>query len=427
MTRLSKAWQLSSLRSDLNPDLLWNPSSFIPKYLMLNSNIDLTLPYLSAEYPGIGGRLRTTPEHFVVEELPLYEPTGEGQHLYVNLTKSGLTTKEVQARIERLLQLERNAVGFAGMKDKHARTTQTFSIPVPPENVAGAAADQALVGRLADVLPVDIHWARRHANKLKPGHLLGNRFRITVIDLAVPVEEALLRTEAIADQLRRRGVPNFFGVQRFGIDGANVAKGWALLHHKQRERNPWLRKFLLSAYQSYLCNQYLSRRITGGIFDQLLLGDVAKKHETGGMFDVTDVAAEQPRYVAQEISFTAPLFGAKMWAAKDEAGALEAAIEAQAMVDAADWRQVKVNGSRRYGRVLLPDLAVTPKCLHELPHNSEHAGTRPAVPAEPQVAPGADALEFTFSLPKGAFATVVLREFMKVDLADVEDIDSDVE
>lgn len=396
---------------------------------MLNSNIDFTLPYLSAEHPGIGGRLRATPEHFVVEELPLYEPAGEGLHLYVNLTKSGLTTKELQARMERLLKLDRNAVGFAGMKDKYARTTQTFSIPVPPENIADAAADQALLARVADALPVEIHWAKRHGNKLKPGHLLGNRFRITVTDLAVPTAEAHGRAAVIAEELRQRGVPNFFGAQRFGNGGANVAKGWALLHHKQRERNPWLRKFLLSAYQSYLCNLYLAHRVNGGIFDQLLLGDVAKKHETGGMFDVTDVAAEQPRYLAQEISFTAPLFGAKMWPAKDDAGALEAAIEAHAMVDAADWRQVKVDGSRRFGRILLPDLSITPKSLRAYNSPATQVDEHPDSDTGFATAGQADgaALEFIFSLPKGAFATVVLREFMKVDLADAIEIDSDVE
>ncbi len=385
---------------------------------MINSNMNLTLPYLSEECAGIGGVLRATPEHFVVEEVPLYEPSGEGQHLYINLTKRELTTKDLQKRIERLLQLDRNAVGFAGLKDKFARTTQTFSVPVPPENVAGARADDAIVERLAAELPVEIHWARRHGNKLKPGHLLGNRFRITVTDLDIPMAEAQHRAELIAEQIRGRGLPNFFGSQRFGHNGANVEKGWALLHHKRRERNPWLRKFLISAYQSYLCNLYLAHRINGGIFDQLLLGDVAKKHATGGMFDVTDVAAEQPRYVAQEISFTAPLFGAKMWAAKEDAGAVEAAIQAQAEVDADDWRKVKVNGSRRFGRILLSDLTIKPR----------QAQQQERQVAAPVTTSGTTSgLEFNFSLPKGAFATVLLREFMKVDLADVTGVDSDTD
>ncbi|MCB0128825.1 MAG: tRNA pseudouridine(13) synthase TruD [Caldilineaceae bacterium] len=371
------------------------------------TSIDLSLPYLTAALPGIGGQLRATTDFFIVEEVPLYEPSGEGQHLYVNLTKSGLTTKDLQVKLERLLQVARNGVGFAGLKDKYARTTQTMSIPVGHAPTAEAAAelDRSIVARIEAELPVTVHWAKRHGNKLKPGHLLGNRFQITVTDLAVPLVEAQRRAEAIAQMLCARGVPNFFGAQRFGIDGANVEKGLALVRQQRRERNPWLRKFLISAYQSYLTNRYLTIRMEMGKFDQLMLGDVAKKHETGGMFDVEDPAAEQPRYDAHEISFTAPLFGAKLWAAKADAGALEAGVQAQAEVTPDDWRKAKVDGTRRFGRILLPEILMEAKAVPE----------------------AADALAFTFVLPKGSFATVVLRELMKVDFADVAGLDSDAE
>jgi tRNA pseudouridine13 synthase len=234
--------------------------------------------------------------------------------------------------------------------------------------------------------------------------------------------EALAQAEAIATMLRQQGVPNFFGMQRFGLHGTNVEKGLALLHNKRRERDPWLRKFLISAYQSYLCNRYLTQRLAMGAFDHLLLGDVAKKHDTGGMFAVTDLAAEQPRYAAQEISFTAPLYGAKMWAAQDEAGALEQAIEAEAALSTEQWQKVKVDGTRRYGRILLPELSITPKIL------TGHLGaTGEQATEEEGNACEQEALEFTFVLPKGAFATVVLREFMKVDLTTVTGVDSDTE
>jgi len=395
------------------------------------TTIDPTLPYLSAPLPGIGGKLRATANHFVVEELPLYEPSGEGTHLYLNLTKSGLTTKEVQTRLEAILQVANNSVGFAGMKDKDACTTQTFSVPVDfattPE--AAAAADQQLVEKITAELPVTIHWARRHGNKLKAGHLLGNRFRITVTDLALPVDEALVKAEAIATLLRQRGLPNFFGAQRFGFNGENVEKGLALIQNKRRERNPWLRKFLISAYQSYLCNRYLTRRIELDAFDHLLLGDVAKKHETGGMFEVTDLAAEEPRYLAQEISFTAPMYGAKMWAAQAEAGALEEAIQAEAALEAADWRKVKVDGTRRYGRILLPELTITPKMIPPVAAGDREnvADSQGEEGEEENTAHNGEALEFTFVLPKGSFATVLLREFMKVELDASTGLDSDSE
>lgn len=364
---------------------------------MLQSNQDLTLPYLSAHLPGIGGRLRMALDDFTVEELPLYEASGEGQHLYINLTKRGMTTKEVQRTLERLFGLRQGSVGFAGLKDKHAVTTQTFSIEVAHQQ---PSTDDEMVVRIQDEADITINWARRHNNKLRPGHLLGNRFQILVTEVAGDPTSALTQAQAIRTELQQRGVPNYFGPQRFGIDGANVAKGQAILQGQRRERNPWLRKFLISAYQSYLCNRYLAQRLERDLFDQLLAGDVAKKYATGGMFDVVDLTAEAPRYTAQEISFTAPIYGAKMWEAKAEAGRLEAAIVEAAALPADSWQKAKIEGTRRMGRLLLPDLTI---------------------------APVADGLLFTFALPKGAFATTVLREFMKVDAAALAAIDSEDE
>ncbi|NJN83653.1 MAG: tRNA pseudouridine(13) synthase TruD, partial [Caldilineaceae bacterium] len=97
---------------------------------MLKSETNLSLPFITALLPGIGGEIRATPEEFVVEEIPLYDPCGEGQHLYVSLTKVGATTRELQAQLARLFGISVGNVGFAGMKDKHARTTQTFSLNV---------------------------------------------------------------------------------------------------------------------------------------------------------------------------------------------------------------------------------------------------------------------------------------------------------
>jgi tRNA pseudouridine13 synthase len=150
----------------------------------------------------------------------------------------------------------------------------------------------------------------------------------------------------------------------------------------------WLRRFLISSYQSYLCNRYLVRRLEIGAFDHLLCGDVVKKTATGGMFEVENVETEQPRYAAQEINFTAPLFGSQMWDAKAEAGMLEAEVLAAAPVTMAHFAQAHVEGTRRPGRLLVPDLTFA-------------------------VSNGA--LVASFTLTKGAYATIVMRELMKVD------------
>lgn len=363
---------------------------------MIKSTTDFELPYITANFAGIGGKIRAEPEHFIVEEIPLYEPGGEGQHLYVNLTKVGLTTKSVQKELAKLFDLQRNDIGFAGMKDKFARTTQTFSLSVG--HGQASAADES-AKRIADALPVTVNWARLHNNKLKTGHLLGNRFQIRVTSLNDSAEEAQKQATQIVDLLRESGVPNFFGPQRFGHNGANVERGLEIIRSGKRSRNrkdKWLQKFLISSYQSYLCNQYLAQRVESGAFDHLLLGDIAKKYETGGIFDVEDLTAEEPRYQAKEISFTAPIFGPKMRQAHNAAAELEESILAATDVTIDDFAKVKVEGTRRLGRLLLPDIEI-------LPTGDEAC------------------IDIAFSLPKGAFATTVLREIMKVDLSQHSD------
>lgn len=361
---------------------------------MIDSQLDLRLPYLTNALPGIGGELRVTPDDFVVEEIPLYLPQGEGQHLYVRLTKVGRTTKEIQRQLEQLFGLRRGDVSFAGLKDKQARATQTFSLNVghqPPAYAESAAQ------RIAEALPVEVHWAKFHRNKLQPGHLLGNRFVIRVSNIGCGAAEAEARLAAIGQAIHSQGLPNFFGPQRFGFDGGNVRQGLALLLGGRTQHDRWLRRFLISSYQSYLCNRYLARRLEIGAFDHLLPGDVAKKYATGGMFNVEDVAQEQPRYAQHEISFTAPLYGPKMWEAQAEAAALEAQVLAESPVTLAHLTAARVEGTRRLGRLLVGDLRA--RILDAPPD-----GTGPSVVVE-------------FQLPKGAFATTVMRELMKVDLA----------
>ncbi len=338
-----------------------------------------TLPFITAELPGIGGRLKAEPAHFVVEELPLYEASGSGTHLYISLTREGWTTRRVADALAELFGVSRRDVGFAGLKDRNARCTQTFSLP-------GLAPAEA--SRIEPALPFQVNWARLHNNKLKTGHLLGNRFRIVVTDLAVPADEALRRGQAIAATIAQRGVPNFFGAQRFGYDGSNVAKGRDALLGQGPRHDPWLTKLLISAYQAHLFNRYLERRIAADLFGQLLAGDVCKKADTGGMFEVQDPIAEQPRYAAGEITFTGPLFGKKMWDALGPAAELETSVLAEAELSRDALRQARADGTRRPARLWLPAIDLT------------------------VVEQG---LAVTFALPKGAYATVVLREFCKSD------------
>jgi len=333
------------------------------------------LPRVAQAWPPIPARLRVRPEDFVVEELPAYEPAGYGAHTFLRFTKRGLTTAAVRERLAAAFGLKPEDIGVAGLKDRHAVTTQTISVPLPqPEEV---------LRRAQAALPeVTFHGAWAHPHKLRTGHLRGNRFRIVARD--VP-PDAWARTQAIAAHLRRVGVPNYYGPQRFGRKGDNPARGRSVLQGRG-PRKKWLRLLLISAYQAALFNRYLARRVQTGAFERLLQGDIAKKSDTGGMFVVQDPEAELERYQRGEIHFTGPIFGYRMWRPEHEAGQLEAAILAEEGLTWEDFRRARVKGTRRVGRVWLADLQI-----------------------EPGPEPGT--LRFSFTLPKGAYATTVLREF----------------
>jgi tRNA pseudouridine13 synthase len=339
------------------------------------------LPFITADLSGIGGEIKAEPAHFVVEEVPLYEPAGEGEHVYVHLTRDGWTTRALQKRLANLFGLREVDVGCAGLKDKHARVTQTFSLLL-------RGVDEATVARrIQEALPVEVVWARRHRNKLRRGHLLGNRFRIVVLH---PEPEAMARAEGIAQALQEHGLPNYYGAQRFGIEGDNAQRGREVLLSGQGPRERWLKRFLLSAYQAALFNAWLTERIRRGWFERLLTGDIAKKTDTGGLFEVVDAEVELPRFRQREITYTGPIYGARMWWASGEPGDLERMVLETAEVTTEMLRRAGLDGSRRPARLLLNDLNIEP-------HPS--------------------GLLFTFTLPKGAYATTVLREFMKTEVA----------
>lgn len=234
-------------------------------------------------------------------------------------------------------------------------------------------------------LPVRAHWAKFHRRKIKAGHLLGNRFIATITSIDLKIEEALRRARGIVKRLRERGVPNYYGPQRIGIAGENAERGLEVILGGLQVKNRWLRRFIVSSYLDQLCNIYLVRRFEIGAFDRILEGDIAKKHSTGGMFLVGDAEIEQPRYKAHEISFTAPIFGPRMWRTIGPAWELEEGLLLEAGVNLDRLKELGVRGTRRLGRIF----------------------------PEPSVKVSELGLTLRFNLPKGAYATTVLREVMK--------------
>lgn len=338
------------------------------------------------------GRIKTVAEDFVVEEIPAYEPSGEGTHLFLKFEKRGLTTDAAVRAITKALGIEMRDVGIAGMKDKVALTTQWVSVPAPPKSPDLEERAKALT--LDNIRVLD---AKRHVNKLKTGHLRGNRFDIVVRD--VPKDAVAGVIEAM-ERFGKAGVPNAFGTQRFGREGDNAERARAWLTGKERAPNdPRLRRFHFSALQSAVFNAVLDARVADGTWNQPLLGDLLKKEDTGGMFVCADVQADRERADRGELCPTGPIVGARMRAAEGAVKELEERI-AGPFLEGVDLERARAlgEGTRRALR-----LRVTACSVAEVMNSK-------AVPGDDENdnREQASALRVGFVLPKGAYATTVL-------------------
>ncbi len=341
----------------------------------------MTLPRITADLPGSGGRLKATPEDFRVDEVPAYPPSGSGPHLYLHVEKRGRTTRDVLRTLSAALGVAEREAGFAGLQDKDAVTTQWLSFPCPGDPDPAALAAEGL--RVLE--------ASRHANKLRTGHLRGNRFSI-----AVRGGDAA-RARACAAALSARGLANFFGAQRFGAEGDNAEVGKVLLtgrldspHVRRAARDRFLRRLCISAYQSLLFNRWLAERIADGLFGRALAGDAMKKLDSGGVFECLDPAADQARLERFEISPAGPIFGHKLRLASGEPGAREQRVLASEGLTLAAFARGggEAEGTRRAARL----------------------------PVAVEIEPLEDGYRARFELPKGAYATVVMGELVKADV-----------
>lgn len=401
------------------------------------------------------GRIKLRDDDFIVDEMPLYEPSGEGEHLYIRVQKKGLAHTELVEVLKSHFGVREEAIGAAGMKDRVALTSQTFSIHLPgraAEVTSAAAAAGAL-----DHPKVQVVWADWHNNKLRRGHLVGNRFSIRIRDLD-PLQAPLVWRSL--RELEQRGVPNHYGTQRFGYRrnthrlGAMIlrqdwhglvgellgAKGsWFPAHQRQQReafdagdlkaaKPRWgrrdlaerrvikalvagdseekavrsvsrhMRSFWVSALQSSIFNHLLEDRLGSGTFDRILTGDVAFRHETRksfvvepGMLDSGDLEAESARF---EVSPAGPIVGPGMPQAVGEVLASERAAFAGAEVEDRLFEESEFDfrGTRRPYRVQISNL--------ELDSGFDEHGTYVRV---------------AFDLPRGSYATVVLREVIGDD------------
>jgi len=325
-----------------------------------------------------------------VTEIPLYSFAGEGEHLVIKLRKKGLSTWEAVRILSEQLGVKAKEIGYAGLKDKNAMTVQYLSLPARCEAALGAFSHPS----------IKILETTRHTNKLRMGHLKGNRFFIRLKKVgptdAKKIDELLKWAE-------KNGMPNYFGYQRFGKEGNNYEEARAMLAGKRKVRDRKLRDFLLSAYQSHLFNLWLARRLEisrlfeglndkelGQLFAwgnetvkslkrqphffRLLPGDLMQHYPHGRLFVADDTAVESERFAKRRTSPTGPLPGRKLKGATGLAEEIEKGFV----------EDLPAPGGRRYAWVWPEE--VEGKYKKETWH-----------------------YELSFTLPKGSYATVLLE------------------
>lgn len=334
---------------------------------------------LTDDLAGTGGRIKERPEDFIVEEIPAYDPTGEGEHVMVKVRKLGLTTDQIARTLARAAEVRGGDVGFAGRKDKQAVTTQWFSV----SSKRDPSFFEELEGEGFSVLE-----AQRHRNKLRTGHLKGNRFTVVVRGVEA---EALDIARAVLERVETEGLPNAFGPQRFGRYGDNAQQTlrW-VLGDGRPPRDKRKRKMMFSSLQALLFNRVVQLRIEQGALTRAFKGDVIKIHSSGGMFVAEDPEEVTERVRRREVSPTGPIFGSRMWWPEDEALDFETSVleEAGLTTEHLDRYRREGSGSRRPVRVF---------------------------PEEASVQLDGDALTLSFSLDAGAFATTLLAEITKAE------------
>ncbi len=340
-----------------------------------------TLPFVTDSVPGVAGVLRASWDDFQVEEVPAYPASGDGDHTFVTFEKRGLTTPEAIDRLARAVGVHPRDAGYAGMKDRHAVTVQTASFP---GGDPGRFLSLSLDG-------IAIRAASPHRHKLRTGHLRGNRFVLILRGVVGPAE-ALVRCEAVAATLSAQGVANYYGSQRFGRGGDNEARArrW-LVDGGRAPRDATERKMLASALQSACFNRWLSARVAGGELGRYVDGDLATRHGPGGEGRpwAVDPAEAQGYYDSREVSPTGPMLGPKMpWPTGEALRREEALFAADGLTVEHFARAGSLaEGTRRAARIFPDGLSVSLE--------------------------GDAALRFEFVLPPGAYATVVMREFVK--------------
>ena len=344
-----------------------------------------------------------TSRDFVVEEVPLYDWSGEGEHLVLKVRKKDLTTWDMVRILSEHLGVKVRDIGYAGLKDKDGMTMQFVTMPKKglEEKIESFSHDK-----------IKILEKTYHNNKLRIGHLKGNKFFLR-LKKVLPSNATIL--SSLLEQIKKNGIPNYFGYQRFGRDRNNFSIGKEILEGVRRERNKKMKNFYISAYQSHLFNLWLSKRVEisklfNGFkedelntlfnysnetikqikaqknFCKILPGDIMHHYPHGRAFMTNDIEEDSGRFYEKDITLTGLLAGKKPIKADGIAGNLE-----RDFFDECDEYLDKMTGSRRLAWIFPTHI--------EYKYREDEAQ-----------------FDLNFFLPKGSYATVFLEELLHKEI-----------
>ena len=318
--------------------------------------------------------LKASAEDFQVDEVLDIPLAGEGEHLWLWVEKRGLNTEEAARRIARAAGVPLRMISYAGLKDRQALTRQWFSLHLP------GRADPDLSG--AESASLAIRKSARHKRKLQRGAHSANGFTLRLTQLNADRDALQQRLQQIA----ALGVPNYYGLQRFGHDGGNLVEARQFAERKALPEQRNLRSRLLSAARSYLFNRALAERVAAGTWNQALPGDLLAFTDSRSFFMAGEAECDDPRLAILDLHPTGPLWGA---GASPAGGAAQALEQSLALGESGLVEWLAEAGMAHERRILrLPIGGLT---WHY---------------------PEPDILQLEFVLPAGCFATVLVRELV---------------
>ena len=321
----------------------------------------------------LSGKIRSKPEYFQVDEIQQFFPSGSGEHVWLHIKKTGENTDWVAGLLAKIAEVPRKDVSYAGMKDRHAVTTQWFSVQMP-----GREAPDWQSGLPDSIQVLD---EQRHDKKLKRGALEGNAFKLVIKDFQG--EESEFK-EAV-ERIKRQGIPNYFGEQRFGREGENITRAQQWFNGEFKVKNRPMRSIYLSAARSWLFNHVLSKRIEQGTWNKAMKGDVFMLNNTKSCFHEKIDDEIIKRIEDKDIHPTGVLWGRGRNLAGLEVATLEGEVADEFNVICDGLERNGLNQERKALRLNVNDLDY-----------SLHTSKAEVV--------------LNFSLPAGAYATAVLSE-----------------